>query len=171
MSMDEAFRAAPADLGDAIVARRTVTVDFAAPTAPGPNLNAGITRLILANSVYTSVVAWAMLVAETLAGADRFARSQTADGFVAAIGVLPALGGLAVALQTGGSFGTIRMIETGCELAVRISAEILAWTLRALRAVPKTLTVEARRTFRTRKVASFRPLTAAVDTSFALGAL
>lgn len=136
MSMDEAFRGAPADLGDAIIALRTVTVDFACAAASDFNLNARIARLIPANSVYTSVVARAMLIAETLAGAQRFARSQAADGIIAAIGILSALGGLAVALQTGGSFGTIRMRETGGELAVRISAEVLARALGALRAVP-----------------------------------
>jgi hypothetical protein len=136
VSMSEAFGAGPADLGDAIAAGGTIAVDFASPAARGPNLLAGIARLIRANSVYTSVVARAMLIAITVADANRFARPLAADRFIDAIGVLSALGGLTVALQASGPLGTIRMLETVSDLAVRISAGILGRTLSALLAVP-----------------------------------
>jgi hypothetical protein len=171
MSMSEAFRAAPADLSDAIAPFGTIVVGFAWLVAPAP-ATTGSVHILLANSVYTNLLS-AMLVAETLADANCYARPQSADRFVGAIGVLSAVGGLTGASETGGPLRTVRMLTTGSELAVRISAGILLRALSGLCAVPQALALDARHPFRARKVADFRRLylATAVDTQFALGTL
>ena len=168
--MNKAFRAGPADFSHAVITgTSTIEVDFACSGSPGGN---GAVPTV-ANSVYTNTGLAAMLVTETLADTNRYARSQIADRFIGAIGVLSALGGPTVALQTGGPLRTIGMLLAGSELAVRISAGILDRALSRLRAVPSALALDAAHPLRTRKVAGFRhlDLTTALDTSFALGTL
>jgi hypothetical protein len=134
VSMSEAFRADPADLSDAKGSAATIAVDFA-----GVGSAAATTRRILhifAKSVYTKVVAPAMLIAETLADADGYTRSQVADRFIRAIGVLSALGDLTRAPQTGGPLRTVSMLVTLNGLAVRLPAGIVDRTVSGLRAVP-----------------------------------
>jgi hypothetical protein len=96
VSMSEAFRADPADLGDANASAATIFVDFACVGSP----TATASRIfhIFAKSVYTKVVAPAMLIAETLTDAHCYARAEIADRFIRAIGVLSALGVLASTL-------------------------------------------------------------------------
>jgi hypothetical protein len=169
VSVSEAFRAASTDLSDAEAAARTIVVGLAwliSPAATGTG-----TVHILTNSVYTKVIASAMLIAETLGYTNRNARAPSADGVSGAIGVLSAFGRLTRAVETAGSLRTVGVLLTGCHQAVRISAGVVDRTLSGLRAVPAALTVEARHPFGARKVADLRPYAMAVDTSFALGTL
>jgi hypothetical protein len=167
--MSEAFRADPADLSDAIAALRTIVIDFA---RLGPAADNGIgTVHTLANSVYTLVVASAMLIPEALGDANRHARSQIADRFVGAIGVFSALGALTHAIETAGAIRTVRMLETASQLAVRISAGVVDRTLSSLLAVPAALTLDARHSFWAGKVAGFRRFATALDASFVFSAL
>jgi hypothetical protein len=168
--MSQAFGATPTDPTDAIAAARTIVVGFAwlAFITPGSRRTA---LSVLANSVYAQVGASALLIAKTLADANRYARAQVADRILGAVGVLSALGSLTRALQTSGPLRAVRMFLTGSGQAVRISAHIVARTLSGLQAVPEALTIEAGHVFRARKVANFWPFATPIDAGFALGAL
>jgi len=134
--MKQALRGASADISNAIAAAGTIVIGFAILAFATLALATGTVHTF-ANPVYTSVVASAMLIAQTLAdGANGYARSQVADRFIGAVGIFPALGGLTVAPETGGPLRTVRMLLTGSELAVRISAGVLPRTLSGRLAVP-----------------------------------